>query len=548
MWPSKKRMNAPTVTSWNHSYRSRAVALLRNSLLTRDMLALAVLLVLVCLISRPSLHNSGIDDLDSAHHLMDGYFFRDLIIDHPHSHLPAYVINYYKQYPALGFIFWPPFFPFVLGLFCLAGGTNVLTARICLLCFGIVFSIALYLILRRRLSAWPSFAVVAAGISMPGMVWSFNQIMLELPTLAMMCLAVLAYLHLTDHLGQPGGSIRRGLLCAAACAAVVYTKQPGWFLYPVMMLDFLLIHRRFIRKPEVLIALAGTAVLCLPLALFTIKFGHANLAQSVGANTALIMKQYKALPRWSLAAWTYYPRLAASMVNPVILILAISACVLAAVRRNFLREHALWFGWLFFAYVTFSFYDNRLPRHATFWWPAWIVLAASCLGILMKSMPQRWAWVMPLFLLLPIPLQIRSSWRTEFTDFQHVQAPIAELFEKGDPGNILAFGPDKQMLVALIREHDPDRTVHVVRGERLLEGKQTLLQVCRRYRIGTVLIELPDSESLDKQEKLFDLTSLTRVQDSPFLRRGAPVHILAFHYAGPIDPKMAEVSLSNELF
>lgn len=67
--------------------------------------ALLSLLVLTVLVSLPNLHSGNIDDLDSAHHLMDGYFFRDLVHDHPHTHLAQYVYNYYDQYPALGFIF-----------------------------------------------------------------------------------------------------------------------------------------------------------------------------------------------------------------------------------------------------------------------------------------------------------------------------------------------------------------------------------------------------------------------------------------------------------
>ena len=129
-------------------------AFIRSRLVTGNTLALAGLLTIVFLISQPSLFNPDIDDLDSAHHLMDGYFFRDLIIDHPVSHLPAYTLNYYKQYPALGFLFWPPVFPFVLGLFCLMGGAHVLTARLCIAFFGLIFSFAFYAILRRRLSVW----------------------------------------------------------------------------------------------------------------------------------------------------------------------------------------------------------------------------------------------------------------------------------------------------------------------------------------------------------------------------------------------------------
>jgi hypothetical protein len=502
-------------------------------------------MALVVAISWFSLRNPGIDDLDSAHHLMDGYFFRDLFVAHPVVHIASWSLNYYKQYPALGFIFWPPLFPFVLGLFCVAGGPHVLTGRICMLCFGFLFGVSFYAILRRQFSVWLSLAAVCSAITVPGLARSFNQLMLELPTLAVMCVAVLAYYRLIDHLPD-ATSKRRALLCAVACAAVVYTKQPAWFLYPVLAFHFLLLHRSFLRKREVWIALVTFSVLCLPLALFTVKFGRANLAQSVGSNTKLIMANYEALPRWSLAAWTFYPRLAWPLLNPFVITLTLGALALAIARRHFLRANSVALGWFLLAYLTFSFYDNRLARHATFWWPAWIMLAAACLDALMRATPRRWNTAWPVLLLLPVPWQMRQTWRTDVTDYQQVQAPVAALFAHGNPGNMLLFGQDKQVIVALVREHDSSQTVHLVRGERLL-ATGTLSDICRRYRIGTVVVELPESEALDRQPYSAGLSSLQPMQQGVFFRRGTPVRLLSFAYNGPMDPTMANVPLSNDL-
>ena len=519
---------------------------MRDALLPGDMLAVAGLVVLVCLVALPNLRNPDVDGLDSAHHLMDGYFFRDLLSDHPHAHLQQYVFSYYKQYPALGFLFWPPLFPFVLGIFCTVFGTHVLTARICMLCFGVVFVTSFYLILRRSASAWVSFTAAAALSTVPGMAWSFNQVMLEMPTLAMMCLAVLAYLHFMRRLGE-GRSFGGAVACAVACAAVVYTKQPGWFVYPALCLDLVLQHPRHLRRAEVWVSVGALAVLCLPLALFTLKFGHADLAQSVGSNTKLIMREYSSLPRWSLAAWTYYPKLAATLLNPVLVMLTAGAFALAAFSRDFLRRHALWFGWWFFAYVTFSFYDNRAPRHATFWWPAWVALAAGCMVVLMESVPQRWRRALPLLLLLPLPMELHRLWKGTYTEFHQSQAAVRGLFAQGDPGNILAFGEDKQVLVALVREQDPRRSVHIIRGERLLNGRLTLPEVCRRYRIRTVVVELSANADRSSLPTPGDLASLRASPSVSFVQKNKPVQLLLFRYDGPIDSKMADVSLSNDL-
>ena len=47
------------------------------------------------LVSWYTLHNQNIEGLDQAHHIMDGMFFRDLIVDHPFSHLKDYGLHYY---------------------------------------------------------------------------------------------------------------------------------------------------------------------------------------------------------------------------------------------------------------------------------------------------------------------------------------------------------------------------------------------------------------------------------------------------------------------
>jgi hypothetical protein len=512
-----------------------------------NLIALVMILAFVVLVSKPTMLSPDIDDLDSAHHLVDGYFFRDLIVDHPTSHLEAYALGYYKQYPAMGFIFWPPFFSFVLGLFCMVGGTHVLTARVCLLFFGVVFSWAFYAILRRRFSIWLSFSATIAAIVMPGLAWDFNQIMLEMPTLAMMCLAVLAYFHVIDHL-EGKSSIGRGLLCGFLCAAVIYTKQPAWFLYPALMVDFLLLHRRFAAKAEVLVTIVTTFVLCLPLVAFTLTYGRADLSQAVIQDPRLkLALNNHYLPRWSIEAWTFYPNYALSLVSPTVLLLLVGAIVYAFWNSRFRREYALWLAWFVLGYLTLSYYDNRRPRFAAFWWPSLIVLAAGFLWVMMERVPRKWAWALPLLLWVPVPFQLHENFTTDYTDYRGVQPPIDELFALGNPGNILTFGYDKQVFVAIIREHDVDRQVHIVRGERLLATGATLADVCRRYRIQTVLIELTPIDSMDNYKELSNTSLFKPIEKSSFLRRRITMPVLGYRYLGPIDATMADIPLSKDL-
>lgn len=527
------------MSRWTHSLR-------------KELPALLVLLALAVLVAWPNLRSTNIDDLDSAHHLMDGYFFHDVLRDHPHS--PGYVFRYYKQYPALGFIFWPPLFPAVLGVFCAVFGDHVTTGRLCLLFFGVVFAFGFYALLRRQMSLWAAFCASAAAITVPGVFWSFNQIMLELPTLAVMCLALLAYLNLRDHVAAPP-STGRALITALALAAVVYAKQPAWFLYLVVLVDALLTPG-LLRKRDTWITVAAFVVFVLPLAAFTVKFGHANLAQSVGSNTKLIMSNYADIPRWSFAAWSFYPRLTWTLLNPVVLLCGLGALAFAIVSREFRRANRIWLLWLVFFYLTFSFYDNRLARHATFWWPAWVALAAACIVRVAENKSRFVAVALPVLLLVPVPFQLAHAERQDYSDF-HDQMPIAKtLFADAAPGNVLLFGPDKQTWIALVREQDTHRRTHILRGESLLGAGLTLPDILRKYQIGRVLVEVPSggstSNSADEAATptaaALDATpGLQRLPDAHFTRRGDDVLVLQYRYTGPTDASMADIPLSNRL-
>jgi hypothetical protein len=513
----------------------------------QHLAGLLLVLLFVFLACSPNLRSTNIDDLDSAHHILDSYFFYDLAHNPPHGHFAAYVTNYHKQDPALGFLFWPPLFPAVAGMLCLVLGAHVLTVRLAILLFGAIFGVSFYEILRREVGWLMAAAATCAAISAPGVFWSYNQIMLELPTLAVMCVAVLAVRHMVDRAETPT-SYPRAIGTAAICAAVIYAKQPAWFLYPCLLL-MALQSPGLRRKRETYVALAAWAIFCVPLALFTLKFGHANLAQSVGSNTQLIMPTYKSVPRWSLAAWTFYPRYAFSLLNPLVALLGLAGLVLC-VRRDFRRSHLLWLSWFVLFFVTFSFYDNRVSRHATFWWPAWVALAAAFLSWVGHRLNPKIARLLPLLLVLPIAWQLPADFHQDYSDFHDERPIIASLYAGRDPGNVLLFGSDKQTFIALIREFDVNRRDVAVRGERLLDGGADLGKICQSYRTREVLVELGPDDSLQRHPEFEPLESspqFVRETSTTYPRRGKPMQVFVYRYTGPIDSKMAEIPLSDKL-
>ena len=193
-------------------------------------------LVSVLAVSSLSLLNPHIGGLDEAHNLMDGVFFRDFFYDLPFTNLKNYPIDYYKQYPALGFIFWPPLFPFVEGLFFTVGGISLLTAQISVLFFGVVLALSCFYLLKQTTQYIHAFFGSLLLITLPGLYPYFNSIMREIPTLAMMALALSVYLQVTKTTHR---AFWKWQLFAVFASAALYTKQTAFILLIAVAIDAL---------------------------------------------------------------------------------------------------------------------------------------------------------------------------------------------------------------------------------------------------------------------------------------------------------------------
>ena len=194
-----------------------------------------ILSAVVLLVTQASISRREIEDLDEAHHVMDGMFFADLIADRPLNNLARYPFDYYRQYPALGLTFWPPFYPLVEGIFFRIYGFDFIASRICIVTFAILLVLSIYILLKAR--SGPLFALSGASLTLttPVIAEHCNLIMLEIPTLAMAFLTVVLYRRVVERgLWRGWGEVCMFSLCAVA---TVYTKQTIVFLFPAILVD-----------------------------------------------------------------------------------------------------------------------------------------------------------------------------------------------------------------------------------------------------------------------------------------------------------------------
>ena len=269
--------------------------------------ALLLALIIYVLLAAPGLFKPGLEGLDGAHHVMDGVFFydffRDFFTHFPHIQPIDYLYDYYRQYPALGFLFWPPLFPLFEGSIMLIFGPNLQATWIALTLSGMLLVYSLFQITKRNLSPLESFLLICCFLSFPILKNHIQLVMLEIPLLAMMSFSIYKYIQITE---QTQISQRNLILLAVVGALSLYIKQTAMIAYIALLIDFMIFHRQKTQGKHLLIAAALFCFIALPLIIFTLTIGRINLEQSFGHGTQKVMANYISSERWSLNNWLYY--------------------------------------------------------------------------------------------------------------------------------------------------------------------------------------------------------------------------------------------------
>ena len=131
---------------------------------------------------------------DETRHVMSGVFVRDFIRDLPLAGPRDYAIRYYLQYPALGFLVWPPLHYLIEGAFMLVFGTSFLGARFLVLIESSLACLVLFRIVRRTHGLETAFLTVALFRASPLVFMYSRVVMLEVPTLLMALVSINAFL------------------------------------------------------------------------------------------------------------------------------------------------------------------------------------------------------------------------------------------------------------------------------------------------------------------------------------------------------------------
>ncbi|MGH6976761.1 MAG: ArnT family glycosyltransferase, partial [Stellaceae bacterium] len=216
-------------------------------------------------------------------------------------------------------------------------------------------------------------AALGAALMMMGMpevaLWG-RQVMLDIPAMAWLVWGIYAFARFLK--------VDRGrdlALAAVLLLAALYTKYNVVFVVAALLPTLVAGRgRSLLRDRRLWWTAAAVAVGALPAAGLLFTFGSANLQSAADLSGEL--------PRWSLAAWSFYPALLPQIVGwPVLGLAVVGLAALVAGRIPALKGWPAWLlvGWAFIGYAFFTAIAVREPRHMMTALPPLAVLAACAL-------------------------------------------------------------------------------------------------------------------------------------------------------------------------
>jgi 4-amino-4-deoxy-L-arabinose transferase-like glycosyltransferase len=299
-----------------------------------------------------------IDWPDASRHALNGAFLLDFFQQLPWRHPFDFAYDYYRQWPALTILFYPPLFYGVLAAVYAVLGVSEASALLTELTFLFLLAWGAYRLSRHWLDPPPALAVALLLLGAPELAFWGRQIMLDVPAYAFL---VWAAEFLVRHLksGQKW-ALFGAVICAVAAA---YTKYNAvFFVVPIAMSLLYAYGWRVFRQRAVLQAAALGGILLLPLVGIFFAFGSYNLGQAAAVRGA-------EASRWSIAELTYYARIMPSVISWPTLVFAclyVLALPFAPVLR-LARADAIFLGsWLLVGYAFYSMIAVKEPRHVLF--------------------------------------------------------------------------------------------------------------------------------------------------------------------------------------
>jgi len=441
-------------------------------------------IALVCLMAARDIHRGEFDyNVDEAQHAVTGLFMADAMHDLPIRHPVQYAYRYYAQYPAVAILHWPPLFYAFEGLSFRLFGASVVSARLTVIFFAVILLYQWFLLVEELQDSYTAGICTAVLGLLPSMLLFEKTIMLEIPSLALGVAVIRHWIRYLDE-GRKGSLYAFGLWLVAA----LLCKQTSVYLLVFCLLT-LLVTRKWDRifRRDMLVVVGLVALLAGPFLVLMLFLQGNAIANDLGSHR---MGGFERV--------TYYIRTLPAAFSPLLLALAVLGLLLAW-RWNKRGQATMMVCWIVAGYVTFSFFGQREPRFAIYWFPPLVYFAVGLLTQFFQQSRLRMAMrgvAALLVAMLAIPAW--SQQRPYISGYRDVASQLVNqyhsgivLFDGRVPGNFVfymrALDP-KRHFVVLRKSLYADDIRPGQRSEELLHNREELADLFRRDGIRFVVV------------------------------------------------------------
>src|SRR5579864_180090 len=455
-------------------------------------------IALVCVVAARDIRIGEFDyNVDEAQHAVTGLFVADAFRDLPIRHPVQYAYRYYAQYPAVAILHWPPLFYIFEGLSFLVLGPSVVSARLTVLLFCVLLLYQWFRLVEEALDSYTAGICTAALGLLPMVLLFEKSVMLEIPSLA---LGVAAIRHWIGYLEQ---NQRKSLYLAALwLSAALLCKQTSVYLLVFCVLTLLVTGqwKRIISRDAILFT-AIVAVLAGPFLTLMLFLQGRAVANDLGSHR---------MGGWELI--TYYGQRLPRSFSPTLLVLALIGAALAF-RWDAPRRTTIMGCWVLSGYLTFSWFGQREPRFAVYWFPPLVYFAVGLITRIFRVGPMRVAMraaAALLIVILAIP-----AWRYQRPYISGYKEAAARIVKGYDSGIILFDGPVPGNFVFFVRALDPARRFVTLRkvlyaddirpgpgSEEFLHSKKEVSDALRQYGVRFAVVSQKLAIRFDSQRIL----------------------------------------------
>ncbi len=417
----------------------------------RDCAVLVALCVLTALVLGKDIGVGGLHDPDSSAHAMDGVLIHDWIATGGEALTSpmSFAREQYAHYPTLGIgAHYPPAFAIVEAGFYGVFGISPATARLCVVFFGMLAACGVYCFVRSFADTTVAALAAVIMITMPSTTTWGRQVMLEIPTLAAVAWASVAFLWYLRRTTW----LRLGGVLLVSLSAMSF-KQPAVFLVCTVAaaMFFGSVRGRIPMRQTVVALLVGFGALW-------------GVFSSLDAATVGVLRDYDSFGnKWGLESLSFYMMMLPSQVGAVVLALAgVGLFLLRPVApevRNFLL---CWFG---IVYVMVTVASLKTTRFSYLGLLPIAVLAALSLAAMLRTISI--SHLRPVGA-IAAGLAFFAVGMGRTIEHAPNYGPVVEKHREQIEGNVVMFsGLRDGDFVFATRERLPWRRTTVIRGSKI---------------------------------------------------------------------------------